>query len=268
MKSLSKKAFEVSNHHELLEHFLEHLPRGTKSLLATHLRVQGAFLSQVISGKNNLTPDMAFLAAEFLGLPILETKFLLTMVQRDRCANSRLRKIYDTELHDIRTSSNRIKNLVSADRLSIEHGSVYYSNWWYSAIHILTALNEFQSPQAIADRLRLSLSLVLQVLGFLADCGLVQSDSGLFKISNKRIHEPEDSPNIDRHHANWRIRSAAIPSNNSFSALRYTGAIAISKKDAEVIREIFLNAISKAEKILHDSKEESLYALIIDFAEI
>ncbi|MCX6116191.1 MAG: hypothetical protein NT027_01515 [Proteobacteria bacterium] len=44
--------------------------------------------------------------------------------------------------------------------------------------------------------------------------------------------------------------------------------IAISKKDAEVIREIFLNAISKAEKILHGSKEESLYALIIDFAEI
>lgn len=259
--------FLASDHHDFLARTLNDRsqPRGTKSRLAAALKCRSAHISQIMSGKNSLTVDMAFQVADFLGLGPLERKYLLLLVERDRASHFQLKEFFDGEMRQIRRLASRVSSRVSGEQLAVEDATTYYSRWWYAAIHILCALEPYQVPTAIAERIRLPLAQVNEALQFLSSKGIVEKRGLRFKTKAMRIHLPEHSPSIHSHHVNWRIRCAGGVSSDAVRPLQYTGLLALSRQDADKVREVLLSAIEKTEGILTATNEEEVFTLLVDF---
>ena len=252
--------FVASDHHDFLARTLNDRsqPRGTKSRLAATLKCRSAHISQIISGKNSLTVDMAFQVAEFLGFGTLERKYLLLLVERDRASHFQLKEFFNAEMRQIRALSSKVSSRVSGEQLAAEDAM--------TAIHILCALEPYQVPTAIAERIRLPLAQVNEALQFLSSKGIVERRGGRFRVKAMRVHLPDHSPCIHSHHANWRVRSAEGVPSDRVRPLQFTGLLALSRQDAEKVREVLLQAIEKTEGILKTTSEEDDFTLLVDFA--
>jgi hypothetical protein len=76
---------------------------------------------------------------------------------------------------------------------------------------------------------------------------------------------------ISKHHTNWRlraVRSLERDAERKDVNLHYSGAVALSRSNAEKIRKLLLSTIEAAEPIIAESGEESGYGLCLDFFEI
>ncbi len=244
--------------------------RGLRSRLAEVLKCQSSYISQILNGKANLSLEQAILISDFFGHDGYETKYFLTLVQISRAGNEELKKFFSRELEALRKKRSPISSrLKIADKITGETQAIYYSHWWYSAIHILTAFPEFGTADAISKRLSLPLSVVKEALKFLKSTGLVDVEaSGLFKIGKARIHVSVDSPMYTRHHANWRWQSLAAMERPGKEDLRFTGVVGLSRKDFAAIKKLALEYIEKSDSILKKSKEESMFITLLDLYEI
>jgi hypothetical protein len=133
------------------------------------------------------------------------------------------------------------------------------------AIHILVTVPGLRSPQALAEHLKLPVSLVSEALEFLVSVGLVIHDSREYKIGSQGIHLKKDSPMISKHHANWRMRAIAKFENPSPNDLFFSGPISISKADAKTLNEAILKFLEHNQPMIARSKEEEVYCLSFDF---
>ena len=147
----------------------------------------------------------------------------------------------------------------------------YYSAWFYSAVHVVTSIPQFQTRDAIATALGLAPGLVSECLEFLVECGLVVAKANRFVIGPVRMHLGADSPMISRLHANWRLQSLQSlerPISNTTADLHYSTVLTLSRSDATRVRETLLRAIDETEKIFRPSPEEVLYCVGMDWFQV
>lgn len=267
---MRSQLLEANNHHQYLKDALAspEFGRGSKTKLAEALKCRAAFISQVMAGKNVLTLEMAFAASRFLNHIEAETSFFILLVNRDRAGTASLRKWFDQKLTAQRQRYKRVESRITGDSLTNDDAGIYYSQWWYAAIHIVCGTPGRHTPSSIAQRLRLPLEQVQESLMFLEMQKLVDQEHGAYKIGKRRLHIRGGSYQVGAHHANWRIKTIAAPADNKFKPLRYTGVLAFSYEDAERIRERLLTAIQDCEKILADTNEEDAFSLILDFSRV
>jgi hypothetical protein len=190
------------------------------------------------------------------------------MVERDRAGTAPLQRWFDQELSRVRDQYKRVESRVSGDLFASNDAAIYYSQWWYVAIHIICGTPGNHTASSIARRVYLPLDLVQEVLSFLEKQKFVELKNGFYVIGKRRLHAPENSQHVNQHHANWRLKSAALPVDKSFKPMRYTGVLAYSFADAEIVRETLLAAIERCEQTLLKTNEEDAFALMIDFSRL
>lgn len=240
--------------------------RGMKAALARKLRCQTSFVSQVLSGRTELSMDHAVIVCEFLGMTRAESRFYLLLVQRSRAGSIELKRFLDSEIEEERKKQKTIREKIKVyDRLSPNLETVYYSSWWYSAIHILVAFEEFQTRASIVDRLNLAPHVVDEALAFLESSKCIRNEKGKFKINQTRIHLDEKSPLIARHHSNWRIKAIEAIERQDPSHIHYSGVIGISRLAAEKIKTTLYETLQKVEPEIQNSPEEEPRVLLLDF---
>ena len=86
--------------------------------------------------------------------------------------------------------------------LSEENKAIYYSNWIYVAIRNLTAIDGYQSPTAIAERLQLPSRLVSEALDFLVRNQLCVVTEKGYSYGPAVTLVPKESPFVNQHHHN------------------------------------------------------------------
>lgn len=264
--------FNYKNYKAYLSEKLEVLSkteRGWKQRAAEHIGCQPSYLSQILNGKPDLTLDQAHKINQLFLHDKIESRYFIILVEIGRAATKELRDFFLEQIQELRQSRFDLKKrLKETDQISAEAMNKYYSTWFYSAIHIALAIPELQDVRAIARKFNLPEESVAGVVQFLEECGLIEKENGEYIFTKMRIHLDRNSDFIQRHHINWRSQSLQSAEKNIHDDLHFSTVFAISKSDFNDIKEIFIQSIESARKIIRPSKSEEVCALTLDIFKV
>lgn len=265
--------FEHTNYKKWVRDWLHGQPRqgrGQLRRIAEYLNASPTIVSQVFNGDRELTPEQAVLLCEYMALSKLETKYFLTLVNHSRAGSVRYKKVLEEELQEIRAQSKEIKNRVQQNTVLSESAkAILYSNWYYLAVWSLTAIPGFDNLESLAMRLGIGKKKVREALDFLLLHGLVVEDEkNNFKVGPTLIHLESSSPQIPRHHQNWRLQAFNHYEKPRDGELFYSAPVTLSEKDTRRLKEKMLKFISESVDLIKDSPSEKLYCLCLDWFEI
>jgi uncharacterized protein (TIGR02147 family) len=143
---MTSSIFECKTYLQWIEqkHSENSKKRGYLKRLAAAARCQPSFISQVMRGKTQITPDHAIDLAAFWGLDAGETDYFLYLVLRDRAGSRAHRQYCQSKLEQLRAQHGKIiKRVQSREIVEIEAQSKYYSDWIWAVVHIMTSIPYF-----------------------------------------------------------------------------------------------------------------------------
>lgn len=266
---MSKGIFDYSSYKNYIIERISESPskgRGIKLKMAEHLSCQTAFVSQVLNNEPNFSLEQGVKLNKFFNHTKEEARFFLLLLQYERAASEELKDFFNQEMKEILDKRSNLK-----ERLGIKNTlkkvdqQVYYSSWLYTCIHMLVSIPEFQTVIAISRHLNLSRAKVIEVLTFLEETGLIQKNGTHYEIGVTRLHLSKDSPQIQRHHTNWRMQAIRAIDINEPDNLHYSTIVTMSKADVPKVSEILIKAIEECRKVIRESKEEQVQSICIDF---
>jgi uncharacterized protein (TIGR02147 family) len=269
---MSKSVFNFRDYKAFIEEKIASFPNkgwGIRSQLAEFMNSQTAFISQVLNGNANLSLEQAEKVNEFFDHTRDESHYFLLLVQYARAGTSTLQSYFEEQMRQILEARLVLKNRLDVKQnLSREDQAIYYSAWYYAAIHILLTIPKYRTPEAMSRYLDLPVQRIIEVLEFLASVGLAEQGQEGWKIGSTRIHLSNDSPMISKHHTNWRMKAIQALEKDRDDALHYSSCISISRENAFQIKSRLIKEIEECKQIIWDSKEEELYGLSLDFFKI
>ena len=267
---VEKTVFEYPDYKRYLLDWTEEKGRGEKSRIAQALRCHMAYISQVLNGAADLSLEQAESLNAYLGHSDEESDFFLLLVLYGRAGTASLREYHSRKIARTLEERRNLKNRLKFKKtLPIEDQAIYFSAWYYSAIHLLLQIPEFQTKEKISFYLKLPLNQVTQVLEFLESIGLATQSHGKYKTGEVSIHLASDSPMIARHHSNWRMRTIQAIDRNDPAELHYSSVVSIAKKDAAQAHAIMTRAIEQVRTLVRESApEDSLFCYCLDLFEV
>lgn len=222
-------------------------------------------ISQVLRGPRELTPEQAVRVAKFMGFGSLERDYFLTLVLKNRAGSEDLKNVFEERLLQLRKSANTLKTRIAHSQFSEKEQAIYYSNWFYSAVRLGISIPDLGSPSRIAEKLRLEPEEVVRILGFLLDHHLLVQTKNGYELGPQVTHVGADSPFVNKHHSNWRVKSLQAMDKRIEKNLFYTGPMALSKQAAKDIRSRLVSVIELSTQMARDSKSEELMCLNLDW---
>jgi len=167
-------------------------------------------------------------------------------------------------MSNLRTQSMEIdKRLESKKITSLDQQVTYYSSWKYTAIHVLTILEEYQDVNSICKRLELSSEDVISGLNELRKMGLVKKMNNRWKKVSGSIHLPKQSKLSRVNHLNWRLK-AMEDVEGQYDGLHFSAVYSLSKKNFDQVNELIINSIEKIDDKVLSSKNEDAAVLCVD----
>ncbi len=263
--------FDFHDYKHCINTWIEEQPRnghGQLRQMAVHLNVNSVVMSQIFRGDRDLTAEQALGVADFIGFSELETDYFVLLVQKSRAGTADLKKHYEKQLQGLHTAATALKNRVKHQKVTDEDRATFYSHWYYSAVRLGVSIPQLDSATAIANYLNLDRPLVSKVLDFLKSNDLIVEKKGRYDIGPQVTHVGPDSPFVNRHHTNWRVKGLQALEGSSEKNWFYSGPMALSHEAASDIRKILIEAVEKATKKAAPSDSEVLRCLNIDWFEV
>lgn len=252
------------NYRKIILSSLE-LAQGRAKKLSEHLGVSTAFISQVLSGQKNLTPDQAHLTAEFFGFTQLERQYFLKVVEWERAGHYRYKEQLKKELKQLEAESKVVaKRLQYQKVLKNEDKAIFYSDWYYSAIRMYCDIKP-RTFEELADIIGTSKIEINNAIEFLLEKALLIEENGKYKIGTVSTHLEADSPFVLLHHSNWRKKALEHVRRESPTKIHYSSPMTLSAEDAEKIQTLLLEAIQSVGRIVDPSPSEQVMCLNIDW---
>ena len=266
---MSKNVFTYQDYKPYLQAWIESQPsrgRGLKTKLALAMGCNTAYVTHVLSGTAHLSLEQAERASGVLGHTDEEKSFFLLLLQYSRAGTKTLREFLKRQIDQAVERHFNLKDRLDFQKsLSLEDQATYYSSWHYSAILVSLSIPELQTPSALSQHFGISRNSVKVALDFLTSRGLAATDGGKFRTWPVSIHLGVDSPHLNKHHMNWRVRAMNSLSDERRENLHYSSVISISQADEPKIRAVLVKAIEEVRGIVKNSKEDSVYAYTLDF---
>jgi len=268
---MEKSIYEFTSYKLYIDHKISSMPskgRGMKLKMAEFLHCQNTYISQILSGPLDFSLEHAAKLNQFFEHTKEEGKFFLLLIHFARAGNDELKRYYEEEMNEIIMRNSDLKKRTNVkNTLKEKDHDIYYSSWYYSAAHILVTIKEFQTVPAIARRLSLSRDKIVEILNFLVGNDLVKKEGNTYSSGQTRIHLAKESPHIQRHHTNWRVKAINSIDLNDPMDLHFSNVVSMGKDDIVKVREIFIKAIAEARSVIKDSPEETLQSICVDFFE-
>lgn len=263
--------FEFTDYRLYLKSHLKQLPkkgRGELTKISAHLRVNTTLLSQVMAGGRELSLEQVFDLSEYLGHTELESEYFSLLVQCERAGTQKLKNHLRRRIELKQQEALQLSRRISHEKeLSELERSKFYSSWVYSAIHLFTSLrdDDGMSLLEIAERFRLPKAKTSEILQFLLSAGLIEESSGRFKMGVQSTFVGKDSPELLKHHSNWRVQAVRKSESLTERELMFTGQVSLSRKDFAKIREQITELIQAVAVTTKDSKPDDVACLNIDW---
>ena len=163
---------------------------------------------------------------------------------------------------------NLTKQIVSDELRDAAAETLYHSTWFWSAIHVIVSISNYQTTSTIARRLGLEETRVTECLRSLEKMGLVKHYRGEWTVTNKSIHLDRKSPMRETFHTQWRQRAMLDVQNRRDESIHYQSIFAISVTDAKQLHELITSMILQTREIIGPSKEEEIFCLSTDFFKV
>ena len=263
--------YDFSNYREYLATWIASQSkggRGIKMQISKALKVSTTLTSFIFAGTKTLTLEQASNLADFIGLNDPETDFLFLLVELERAGTHSLRLKLERRLKVIAEQSKKVSSRVKKDlTLSDQQKAIYYSSWIFTGIRNLVATGEYRDAKSISERLNIPQGVVAKALQFLIENKLCIQDGVTLRPGPTYTHVDSDSPFVNKHRQNWRLRGFSMMEQKKESDLFYSSPMSLSRADAEKIRSILLGDIQKAVEIMRPSPSEEVFCLNIDWFE-
>jgi uncharacterized protein (TIGR02147 family) len=266
---IKKSVFEFRDYKAYLEHVFSQMPsrgHGIRAQIAKKLRVQPAFVSQVLNSGAHFSLEQTEDLNQFLNHSEDESECFLLLVQLNRAGSVTLKQRIQKQMDHVSARRADLRSRVQIKRqLSAEEQAQYYSSWHFAAIHILVTIPQYRSVEAIAQYLNLSQARVKVVIEELMELGLLEKSGQEYFPGETLLYLNNEAALISKHHSNWRVRALEalddlIPENVHFSVV-----VSVSRNDQKKLRDLIANTIEEFMKVVKSSPEEELNALNIDF---
>jgi len=263
--------FEATDYRGIVRPKLRELrdarPRGAVSRLAKHVRCHPTFFSQVLAGKANFSVEQALAFCDFVGMRKDEKTFFLDILQRDRASDARTRSFYEERLAQQRSDhaelSTRWRDAKPLDDVQQRR---YFQSWLSQAVHMLCRLPGPHSAPTIALQLGVSIPAAKQEIAQLVELGLVTQTGDFIHTDDRFLHLASDSPIVRNFHATWRIKLAALMSEEpTGAAFHYSAATTLSRAAIRDLRTLIKEHLDGYKKLIEGSVDEELYLIAIDF---
>jgi uncharacterized protein (TIGR02147 family) len=262
--------FEIPDYRAVIEAFIlsNRTERAYRTRLSQAAGCHLSYLTRVLQSKCDLTPDHAYGLSHFWNLGDAEAEFFLTTVYLARASSPGLKRKYRAQLEKLKDTHNDLGRQTGVSRtINFASDIEYYASWYTAAIHLLTAVPEFQTPTALAKKVGLEEGLVKEILKKLLEMKLVHLQKDRFVCSRGGLHVPRGSSLAWLHLSNWRHRALANAQRTS-ADLHFTSVYSLSKKDAQALKDLLVKYISQCEAILTDSPDETVIAINLDLFEV
>lgn len=264
--------FEFDDYKAFLRVRVASMPRkgrGELQRLSKEIGMHSTRISHVFNGDVHFTVEQGAELCTFWGLSQIESEYFIVLLQIARAGNKSLKGILKTQALELKKRSEQLVNRVPRDRnLSESERALFYSNWFYSGIRLLTSIEGFQTLDAISERMEFSREQTREILDFLVSSGLCIETDGKYSMAAKRTHLEASSLLVNRHHSNWRLKALKRHEKLSERELAYTVPVSINRADQRVLRELLIETITKfQERVTASEPPEMLACLNIDWFE-
>ena len=260
--------FSFSDHFSFLKARFDApgMVRGSKIKFSKALKIQPAFLSQVLKRKYPLSLEQADLANQFFDHSEDEGEYFLLLVGRDRSGTSSLKATYEKKLTKLADKRLRVvARLGKKSDISPQMKSTYYSSWIYGAVHIACTIPRMGSTTELTNYLGLPKSTVQKAIQFLFKENLIDKKDGFFVANQNWVRLGRDSAEIVSHHTNWRTKAVDHIHLNLNDGLHFSGVYSLNKKAAKAFQDKALDFLKEEIKKFESEKEEDLFSFGMDF---
>lgn len=238
--------------------------RGLARGLAEHLSVHPSAVTLILKHDAHLSLEQAMKAAAFFGFNDQTTAYFIELVSLGRADSRELREFFQAKIRDLQLKAMK-PNVAEQKEISAADRGIFYSNWYYSAIRILTGHPDFRSVDAIAAHLKLPKKKVATVLEFLVRTGLCVLEEGQFRLGPKVTALGDSSEYLNNHRRNWRDRAREKFHLNEPTDYMMSFPMVLSEKDAERFQKAIRDLVEAFAKDLPNSPEETFRCLNIDY---
>lgn len=239
---------------------------GLRKRLAEAIPVHGTFVSQVLKGKADFSPEQAESINLFFQHDDEESEFFFTLLMKDRAGTERLKSRLERKLQILREAKFNIqKRLDVSKEISNEDRERYYSSWIYGAVYILVAIPQFQNIEALSSALKISRIQTKEIVDFLLKTGVILEQEGSLIPGSKHIHIGNESELILKHHSNWRFHALSSLQLLNKDNLHFSSCLSLSMNDVLRVKESMLGNLKHNVEIISASKEEVAYVMNLDF---
>ena len=240
--------------------------RGYLAKLAEAAGCQRSYLSLVIKGEVHLTPEHAFGLTQFWRLSESESDYFLDLVLLERSSSPALKGRLQKRLSQRRNDQFDLSKRFEESNLpNFEAESVYYSQWFVSAIHVCISIPKLRKDEAIAQKLKLPLHLVRETLSRLRGLNLIERINDDWRLTGQSLHLSRQSLFSPVNHRNWRDRAIVDAQDISRQHTHYTSVQSVGRSDFEKIQKLILNCVDRKRKIVAASPEEELAVFCCDW---
>lgn len=260
---------EFTNYKTFLRALIKTFPghgRGQAARLAKHLGVTPMVISHILKRERHFTQDQALQAAKFFGLDERSTEYFLAMVDFAKAESQDLRRYHQDKLNKIREDVQNIKNLVAGRKILPDADmGIYYSNWYYSGVWLLSMIKGYQDIDSIAEYFKLSRKRVGEIVAFLLRTGLCVQQDGYLAHGKTSIHVDKNSEFVNSHRRNWREKAKEKFTEPDPDDIFYSAPVCLSRKDADVFKRELLKMINELSKRVQTSPEQQVMCLNVDW---
>ena len=264
--------YDFDSYRKYLEDRLgEHGRRtGRKLAAAEFVGCHSGYLTRVLKGEADLSLEQGDAFNRFMNHEPGEAHFFLLLLQRERAGTESLRGYFDEQIAKIRGQRNLL-HLRLDERRMLEGADEarYYSHWYISAIHVLLSIKSYQTKEALASYLGLPVGTVAEALEFLSQVGMAIKEGSRYRIGPSYVYVGPDSPNLAKHHSNWRLKSIdAFSRRGRRDEIHFSAALTLSRADFEKYKELQRKRLEEDMEFFKASEEEGGFALCLDLFEI
>ena len=263
--------FDYSNYRSFLCDYLKNQPKkghGLRSKWATAIGCQVAYVSHVMNEKNDFSLEQIESLSRHLGLSKEETEFFIFLAEKERAGTIQLKNFFTNILQEKIKLREDVRNRMKIkENLSIEDQAVYYSKWYYSAIHMALTIPSLQTGAELSKYFNLSLTIINDCLHFLETKGMIRLSRQKYIVVGAFLHLSRNSPLFYAQQNFYRHKAIESIFRNSDEDLHFASCFSISESDVKKVKDVLLSAIEKSTNIIKPSKEEKIYAICMDYFE-
>jgi len=236
-----KNIFGFDNYKEYLNDYIGSLPkagRGFKRELAEHIKCQSTYVSQVLGGDKNFSMEQSARLKTLLALNKEEGRYLMFLIELEKAGTVELKNHYKDLINDLKIEWKGQQEKLKLQEIATDkQREIYYSAWYYSAVHALLSIPKYQTVKNLGNLLNLSPEKIMEILSFLLSAGLAAHKGHRFITGETRVGATPGSKEYKKGLKNWREQGIRSIERGSSKNVHQTLVFTIDQENRKKLLE-------------------------------